>query len=595
MALREFLQVLEHSSELHHTHVEIDPALELTEVSVRALKEGKPALLIEQPKGSSIPLVINHFASSRRIELALGRHPDQIGEELIRFLERTFPPSLKALLDNKPMVKRFLKARPKIVSSGISQEIVNRSNLDSLPIQVCWPKDGGRFITYGQVITYDPRYDRPAKRMAGKRNIGIYRMHVFDKATTGMHWQIQKGGGFHYFQAEKLEKEFELAVALGTDPALLLATVAALPEGIDEAMFAGFLQNKRVEFTKGKTISIPVPASAEFVLEGVVPPKERRMEGPFGDHFGHYSAAAEFPVFHIKTITHRKNPIYPTIVVGKPPMEDKFLGDATQQMLGPLVKLIHKEVTNLWAYYEAGFHNLLVVAIEQRYQKEAMKAALGLMGTDQLSLTKCMVTVSVGVNVRDWHAVLREIRDNFDPHYDFIMIPKVPLDTLDFTSYKMNLGSKMIIDATKKQRAESREHRVRDLSVLCSTLKANDGRIVDCHLIDDTLLLVKVSSSGREVVEKFVIDPRLSGLPILAVVSEDVDIHNKESYIWGVFTRFDCERDVIFTENKLVGIAPIYRGIMGIDATWKPGYPEPLVMTEEIVKRVDEKWGKIWK
>jgi UbiD family decarboxylase len=614
MALREFLHILERNGELHRTTVEIDPALELTEVSTRALRESKPALFIEHPKGSSFPIVVNHFANSRRIELALGRHPDRIGEELIGFLERAFPPTLKTLLDNTSIVKRFLKARTKTVSSGISQEVIDQPNLDALPIQICWPDDGGKFITYGQVVTYDPR--------DAKRNIGIYRMHVFDNATTGMHWQIQKGGGFHYYQAEKLGKEFELAVALGTDPALLFATIAALPEGIDEAMFAGFLQNKRVQFTKGKTISIPVPASAEFVLEGIVPAKERRMEGPFGDHFGHYSAASEFPVFHIKAITHRRNPIYPAIVVGKPPMEDKFLGDATQQMLGPLVKLIHKEVQSLWAYYEAGFHNLLVVAIEQRYQKEAMKAALGLMGTDQLSLTKCMITVSAGVDVRNWHAVLKEVRDNFDPHYDFIMIPKVPLDTLDFTSYKMNLGSKMIIDATRKPgRGSGLEvgglSHLEQVKDFCKNLPSFDRRIIESHLVDDTLLLVKTDlpitdrpprtsnlepppdqragQTGRQVLQKLVSIPELFKLKLLALVSSDVDIHNKESYIWGVFTRFDCERDVIFTENKLVGIAPIYRGVMGIDATWKPGYPEPLVMTDEIVKRVDEKWGRIWK
>ncbi len=586
MALREFLQILERNGELHRTQVEIDPALELTEVSVRALKEGKPALIVERPKGSSFPLVVNHFASARRIELALARHPDQIGKELIGFLEKAFPPTLKTILEHKSTAKRFLSAKPKFTSSGISHEVVIKPNLDLLPIQACWPEDGGRFITYGQIITYDPRN--------GKRNIGIYRMHVFDNDTTGMHWQIQKGGGFHYYQAEKSGSDLELAVALGTEPALLLATVAPLPEGIDEAMFAGFLQNKKVQFTRGKTISIPVPASAEFILEGIVPAKERRMEGPFGDHFGHYSAASEFPVFHLKTISHRKNPIYPAIVVGKPPMEDKFLGDATQQMLGPLAKLIHKEVTDLWAYYEAGFHNLLVVAIEQRYQKEAMKAALGLMGTDQLSLTKCMVTVSSGVDVRDWHAVLNEVRENFDPHFDFIMIPKVPLDTLDFTSYKMNLGSKMIIDATRKPH-RTPDNRHASIKLSMTDMKSVDRRILDLNFIGDTLLLLKVSSGGREVVEKLVINPQMSRVPIVAAVSEDVDIHDKESYIWGVFTRFDCERDVIFTENKLVGISPVYKGTMGIDATWKSGYPKPLTMPDEIVKRVDEKWGKIWK
>jgi menaquinone biosynthesis decarboxylase len=610
VALREFITVLEQNRELHRTLIEIDPVLEVTEIARRAIKEKKPALLIERPKGSKYPLVINHYASERRIELALGRHPEDIGSQLIHFLEEVFPPTIRAIIEHKKTVRRLLRARPKVVSSGISQEIIEPPDLGMLPIQVCWPKDGGKFITYGQVITLHPQ--------TGKRNIGIYRMHVFDKTTTGMHWQIQKGGGFHYYYAERFGKKFELAVALGTSPALTLATVAALPEGIDEAMFAGFLQNRRIEFTKGKTISINVPARAEFILEGLVEAKERKIEGPFGDHFGHYSPASEFPVFHLTAITHRRNPIYPATVVGKPPMEDKFLGNATQQMLCPLIKLIHKEVNSLWAYYEAGFHNLLVASIEQRYQKEAIKASLGMMGTDQLSLTKCMIMVSAGVNVQDWLAVMREIRVNFDPHYDFIMIPKVPLDTLDFTSYTMNLGSKMIIDATRKPERvssfKSQSSKLDNLKATIHNLHSLDSRIVDSNLVEDTLLLVRIhspmtdnsmnlqlrsddikSSDGNQVIKKLVSLPELSALKIIAAVSPDVDIHDEESYIWGIFTRFDCERDVVFTEQKLQGISPIYKGIVGIDATWKPGYPEPLQMREDIAKLVDEKWGRIWK
>jgi 4-hydroxy-3-polyprenylbenzoate decarboxylase len=602
MALREYLELLERHGELHRTRVPIDPALELTAVSVRALREGKPALLIERPANAHFPVVVNHFAAARRIELALGRHPDEIGGELIGFLEQAIPPTFRTLLDHKPVLRRIFHARPARTASALSQQITTFPDLDGLPVQVCWPGDGGRFITYGQVVTYDPR-------PPGRRNIGIYRMHVFDRNTTGMHWQIQKGGGFHYYQAEKLGRPFELAVALGTSPAMLLATVAALPEGIDEALFAGFLQNRRVEFSRGASVAIDVPADAEFILEGVVPAAERRLEGPFGDHFGHYSAAAEFPVFHLSAITHRRNPVYPAIVVGKPPMEDKFLGDATQQILGPLAKLLHKEITDLWAYYEAGFHNFLVVAIEQRYQKEAMKAALGLMGTDQLSLTKCLVTVSSGVDVRDFHAVLRAVRENFDPHYDFVMIPKVPLDTLDFTSYRMNLGSKMIIDATKKPRpAAAREDRQDDDGALGRMLRELDRRILDAHAVLGTLLLVKVdtllanvpgepaaeTSWTRRLLEVLVAHPALASFTLIALVSPDVDIQDKESYIWGVFTRFDAERDVVFAESRLVGIAPVYGGVMGIDATWKPGYPEPLTMPEAVTRRVDALWGDIW-
>jgi 3-polyprenyl-4-hydroxybenzoate decarboxylase len=282
-------------------------------------------------------------------------------------------------------------------------------------------------------------------------------------------------------------------------------------------------------------------------------------------------------------------------------MEDKFLGDATQQVLGPLIKLIHKEVTGLWAYYEAGFHNLLVVAIEQRYQKEALKAALGIMGTDQLSLTKCIVTVSAGVDPRDWDGVLREVRGHFDPHRDFVMIPKVPLDTLDFTSFTMNLGSKMIVDATRKPgRAPAGSIPGRDggsafADAILRDARAFDSRILDAAFPQEALLLVKVRAAGREIVEKLVLDPRFALIPLIAAVSDDVDIHDRESYIWGIFTRFDCERDVVFTENRLIGISPVYRGAMGIDATWKQGYPKPLVMDDDVVRRVDEKWGRIWK
>jgi menaquinone biosynthesis decarboxylase len=586
----DFARYLESLGELHRCSIEVDPYLEITGIASRAIKEQKPALLFERVKGSKYPLVINTMASDKRCELALQKHPQELGEELITFLGDLFPPKPSIIWKHKSLARRFLSVPPRSTSSAISQQVIKQPNLDELPILTCWPEDGGRFLTLPQVITYDPRN--------GKRNMGMYRMHVFDKQTTGMHWQIQKGGGFHYYQAEKLGKEFELAVALGTDPALLMATIASLPENIDEAMFAGFLRGRRTKFVKGKSISIDVPANAEFILEGVVPLKERRMEGPFGDHFGHYSHAAEFPVFHVKTITHRKTPIYPATVVGIPPMEDKFLGDATQQILGPLVRLIHSEITDMWAFYEAGFHNLLVVAVDQRYAKESMKTALGLMGLSQLSLTKCLILVSEGVNVRNFDEVMKNVRDNFDPHYDFVMIPKVPMDTLDFTSFTMNLGSKMILDATKKQRPaeETRSLLDRDRRTeQVQQLKSLDPRITDINLVHDTLLLVKVNGHGMPVVEKLVKHTELSGIRVIAAVSDDVDLHDRENYIWGVFTRFDCERDVLFTEQKLIGISPVYKGIMGIDATWKQGYPKPLRMTDEVKKRVEERWDSYWR
>jgi UbiD family decarboxylase len=584
-ALGEFVHYLESIGEVQRIKHEVDPRFEVTEIATHALRENKPAILFENVKGSRFPLAINIYASERRIELALGRHPQKIGEELIAVAEQLMPPKPSVLWKHRSFVKRLLLSKPSVISSGISQENVTTPNLNDLPIQVCWPKDGGRFLTQGQVFTYDPE--------DGKRNVGMYRMHVYDAATTGMHWQIQKGGGFHYHKAEKLGQEFEIAVALGTDPALLLATVSALPEGMDEVMFASFLRGEKIQMTRGKSVRIQVPADAEFILEGVVPLHERRMEGPFGDHFGHYSNAALFPIFQIKKITHRTNPIYPATVVGIPPMEDKFLGDATQQILGPLARLIHKEVKDVWAYYEAGFHNLLVVSVEERYKKEAMKAALGLLGTGQLALTKCLVLVSEQINPRDWQSVLGQIRENFDPHFDFLLLPKVPLDTLDFTSYKMELGSKMILDATRKQGRETQSVPARLPNR--SSLLSIDRRITDVELIENCLLVVKVQKDGKEIVEKLLQRKELRKLKMIAAVSDDVDIRDQENCIWGIFTRFDCERDIVFCEQGLIGISPIYKGTMGIDATWKKGYPAALTMDPSIVKRVDERWDSLWK
>jgi len=582
-ALGEFVRYLESKGELRRIKAQVDPRLEVTEIAVRALREQKPALLFENVKGSRFPLAVNVYASAKRLNMALGRDPELIGLELIDFAERMMPPKLSALWSSRNMIVRALKARPATVASALSQEIVSQLSFDDLPIQVCWPKDGGRFITQGEVVTYDPA--------EGKRNIGMYRMHVFSGTETGMHWQIQKGGGFHHYRAEQRRQDLEVAVALGTDPALLLASIAALPEGLDEALFAAFLRGSPTKFAKGTSLSIAVPASAEFVLEGIVPADERRKEGPFGDHFGHYSHASPFPVFHLRKITHRKNPIYPATVVGIPPMEDKFLGDATQLILGPLARLIHKEVKELWAYYEAGFHNLLVVSVEERYHKEAMKAAFGLMGTGQLSLTKCLILVSEGVNPRNWKDVLKEIRAHFDPHFDFVLLPKVPLDTLDFTSFTMELGSKMIVDATRKRRPHAPVKAVR---LDTKGIRSFDRRITDAAVVDDALLLVKVKGEGKKIVEKLVRKKELRNLKIIAAVSDDVDIRNEENYLWGVFTRFDCERDLIFTEQNLVGIAPVYKGVMGIDATWKKGYPEPLIMDEKIVRQVDRRWNELW-
>ncbi len=588
--LRSFLQALESAGELRRVKLEVDPELEITEIAVRAVQQKLPALFFEKVKGSPYPLTIGVLASEKRIELALGKHAQQIGQELLEFVERLNPPSPKAVLQSLPALLRFTKMRQRRSFIAPSQELTGDPDLSRLPIIKCWPGDGGRFVTFGLVISRDPR--------KGRRNMGVYRMHVYDKSSTGMHWQLEKGGSAH--AADSRGQVLEVAVAIGCDPCMLIAAVAPLPEGMDEIAFAGYLRGNPTSMTRGKTIGIDVPAKAEFILEGTVDPNDIRPEGPFGDHFGHYSHAAPFPVFRIRRITHRKNPIYLAAVVGKPPQEDKFIGNATQQMLGPLVKVIHPEIEDLWAYYETGFHSLLVVSVRERYHKEAIKSALGLLGIGQTSLTKVLVLVSEGVNVRSFHEVLKEIKNDFDPTEDFLLLPGTAYDTLDFTSFTFELGSKMILDATRKG-GRSGQHSVDSSQYVAGkgvsgidpgTLTAG---IVSYRYIEGTLLAVKVVNNSREIVEGLMKHPLLQNVKMIAAVSPDVDLNDDENLLWGIFTRFEPARDVFFAYAELRASSPIYSGPMGIDATWKQGYPEPLVMDERVVKKVDENWERYWR
>ena len=581
--LQSFLQLLEKEGELHRVTEEVDPELEVTEIATRAVKEKLPALLFENVKGSKYPLVINSMATLRRIELALGRPAEALGEDIVRFMEDVNPPNIGSFWRNRKTGWRLLKIRPKTTRRAMVQQVVEEPRLDELPILKCWPEDGGRFVTLPLVMSKDPQ--------TGAGNMGMYRMQVYDPQTTGMHMQIQKGGGFHYQKAEKMGQPLEMAVAVGGDPSLILGAIMPLPEGLDEVAFSGIVRGQRTPLTKAKSIDMKVPAHAEFVFEGILQPRVRRVEGPFGDHFGHYSASGEHPVFEIKRVTHRKNAIYPATVVGRPPQEDRYLGDAAQLALTPLVRLIRREVKDMWAYYEAGFHNLLVVSVDPRYQREPIKTALGILGDGQLSLTKNLVLVGPDVNPRDYSQVMQAIRRNFDPEQDFHLIARTAADTLDFTGEALHKGSKMILDATGGPLGDGAPSAV----ALPANIGAIAPRITKHRLVGKTMLVVQTSGSGREAVQKLVDNPLLGSVKIVVAISEDVDIHDNENLIWGIFTRFDAVLDVIFSRSEFHGLAPVYSGVLGIDATWKEGYQKPLVMDPEIVKKVDSKWYQYWK
>jgi len=444
--LREFLRALEQHGELKRIRFEVDPVLEITEFADRAVKQGGPALLFERPKGSQIPVLINAFASRRRMELALEVSSlDQIADRIAELLALEAPQGLLGKLKMLPKLAELGAFFPRRVSDGPCKQIVRRRDfsLFDYPILHCWPEDGGRFITLPLVFSKNPE--------TGKRNCGMYRMQVFDERTTGMHWQIHKHGAEHYrrLAAAGGPRRLEVAVALGADPATIFAAVLPLPPEVDEMLFAGFLRRQPVEMVPCETCDLEVPAQAEIVLEGYVELGELRREGPFGDHTGFYSLEDDYPVFHLTAVTQRSEPIYPATVVGPPPMEDFFLGQAIERIFLPLLRLQLPEVRDIALPAEGVFHNLMLVSIRKSYSGHARKVMHALWGMGQAMFTKCIVVVDEDVDVQNLREVAWKALNNIDPQRD-IEFCLGPVDSLDHASRLPNFGSKMGVDATRK-------------------------------------------------------------------------------------------------------------------------------------------------
>ncbi len=447
--LRELIEVLEKKHLLRRIKTEVSAELEITGLLDRAVKSNGPALLFENVKGYKIPVFANAFGTMERMCLALGvDNLDEIGERIQKLLEFEAPSGIWEGIKMLPQVAELTSFAPKYVKSGPCKEVILKEgfSLDDFPVLKCWPQDGGRFITLPLVFTKNLK--------TGKQNVGMYRMQVYDGKTTGMHWHIHKHGARDYADASGKSDRIEVAVAIGADPAVVYSATTPLPDNIDEIMFAGFLRKKNVELVKCETVDLFVPAHAEIILEGYVDSKERRTEGPFGDHTGYYSLADEFPVFHITCITHRKNPIYHATVVGIPPMEDAYLGKATERIFLPLMKTQLPEIVDINLPVEAVFHNLCIVSIKKRYPGHAKKVMFALWGMGQMMFAKTIIVLDDDVNVQDMRDVLWATTTRMDPARDVIIIDRAPTDTLDHASPLPNLGSKMGIDATRKGKDE---------------------------------------------------------------------------------------------------------------------------------------------
>ncbi|MBV9179998.1 MAG: UbiD family decarboxylase [Acidobacteria bacterium] len=482
--LRQWINALESAGELKRIKTEVDPVLEIAEITDRVSKSrdksgmlGGPALLFENSKGGRIPVLINQFGSERRMRMALEVDSlDEISSRIRQFMDVKSPQGLLDKVRMLPMLAELSKFFPKTVSTGPCKESIQKGGLDlnQLPILKCWPRDAGKFITLPCVITRDPK--------TGKRNVGMYRMQVFDGLTAGMHWQRQKVGAEHYREMLRrgAEREcpqaavdimartsggsqipdeglpsgkMEVAVALGTDPAVTFSAIVPAPPDVEEYLVAGFLRQQPVELVKCETVDLEVPAASEIILEGYVNLDELRTEGPFGDHTGFYSLADLYPVFHLTCISCRKDPIYATTIVGKPPQEDAYMGKAVERIFLPLMRLTIPEVLDINLPVEGVFHNLMIVSIRKSYPGQARKVMNAIWSLGQAMFTKCIVVVDEDVNVQDLAEVTLKALNNIDPERD-IQFTLGPVDSLDHASRLPNFGSKMGIDATRKWTSE---------------------------------------------------------------------------------------------------------------------------------------------
>ena len=461
--LHAFVDKLESRGLLQRIGVEVDAHLEITEITDRVSKQGGPALLFENVKGYSMPVLTNAFGSLERMRLALETDSlDLIGQELISLIQpEELPVTLMDKIKTLPKLAKLSSFVPKQVKTGPCKEVIIKDNpsLAELPVTHCWPEDGGPFITLPLVFTKDPK--------TGRRNVGMYRMQVFDHRTTGMHWHIHKDAADHY---RKNNAPMPVAVAIGADPATIYAATAPLPHGIDEILLAGFLRKEPVELVRCETVDLEVPARAEIILEGYVDLDETRLEGPFGDHTGYYSLADQYPVFHLTCVTRRKNPIYTATVVGRPPMEDAWLGKATERIFLPLMRMQLSEVVDMNMPPEGVFHNCVIVSIDKRYPGQAKKVMCALWGLGLMMLAKLIIVVDAAVDVHNVSEVMWRVFNNIDPRRDVMMVDG-PLDALDHSSPLPHYGSKMGIDATTKWKEEGHTRRWPDDIVMTKEVR----------------------------------------------------------------------------------------------------------------------------
>ena len=580
--LRAFLDQLRKDGDLRVVEAEVDARLEAAEIHRRVIAAGGPALLFSRVRGSELPLVTNLFGTARRAELAFGRRPGRLIRRVVELAETLLPPTAGKLWGARDAIGDLMRIGLRARGSGPVTEVVTKDvRLDRLPVLTCWAEDGGPFVTLPLVYTEHPE----AK---GRSNLGMYRLQVHDPRSTGMHWQIGKGGGFHYAAAEAKSESLPVTVFLGGPPALMLAAIAPLPENVPELMLASLIAGRRLARCPGPGPH-PLVADAEIALVGHVPPRLRQPEGPFGDHYGYYSLRHDYPVLQVDALCRRKDAIYPATVVGKPRQEDFFIGDLLQELLSPLFPLVMPGVRELWSYGETGYHSLSAAIVRQRYKREAMASAFRILGEGQLSLTKFLLVLDRPCDLKDFRSVLTEVLRRADFRTDLFVFANLAMDSLDYAGPRVNEGSKGVLLGVGEP--------VRDLPQ--EFRGALPPGIEEVVVFSPGCLVVKAPPFPRSVsagqaapdVAGWLNHPSLAGWPLI-VITDDARRATRSvfNFLWTTFTRFEPAADLHARSTSLLRHHPVFEPPVAIDARMKPWYPEELFCDAETASLVERRW-----
>ena len=574
--LRAFLDRLRRDGDLVEVAAPVDPHLEAAEIHRRVIAAGGPALLFTNVQGAAFPLATNLFGTARRAELAFGDRPFRLIRRLVELVETVLPPTPAKLWGARDLGLELLRIGSKRGARGPVTDIVTDDvRLDALPALTTWPADAGPFITLPLVFTEHPD--------GRGHNLGMYRLQIHDRRSTGMHWQIGKGGGFHYAVAEARGRALPVTAFLGGPPALMLAAVAPLPENVPELVLASLIAGERLRLVEGPWPH-PLLAAAEFALIGEVRPRERRPEGPFGDHYGYYSLRHDYPVLRVGRVARRRDAIFPATVVGKPRQEDFFIGDLLQELLSPLFPLVMPAVERLWSYGETGYHSLSAAVVKQRYAREAMASAFRILGEGQLSLTKFLLVTDQPVDLRDFPATLEHLLARTRPETDLYVFSNLSMDTLDYTGPAVNLGSKGVwLGLGDPLRELLREFSAAELPAGVSEVRVFCG---GCLVVGAPAVGLDPEAPARVASH-----PAFARWPLIVLTDEPGRAARSPiNFLWTTFTRFEPAADIHAATTRVVRNHLAYTPPVVIDARLKPGFPREVACRDDTAARVTRRW-----